>query len=226
MIACINDLVADVRHAARQMRRRQAFSALVVLALGLGIGATVALYSVVNDLLVRPLPYRGEAQIHVFWLDNDWRGEEYDFVRQRPGIFEHVAAYSTNSAPFHPSTQSTGSAQLLPFVVSTATLFDVLATPPFLGRAFGAADDRPGAAPVAVVSYDLWQHDLAADPHVIGRAVLIDGDQVHVVGVMPKGFFFPNPTTRAWLPLRLDRSSASYHNVGYLTLVGRAHAGA
>src|SRR5580693_4499261 len=90
----IADLAADVRHAARHMRRRPAFSSIVVLALGLGIGATVSLYSVVNDLLVRSLPYYEEERIHVFWMDNNWRGEEYDFVRERRGSFDDVAAFS------------------------------------------------------------------------------------------------------------------------------------
>ncbi len=212
------------------MRRRPAFSSLVVLALGLGIGATVSLYSVVNDLLVRSLPYSGEERIHVFWMDNNWRGAEYDFVRERRGLFDDVAAFSTDSAPYHPSTSASGGAELLPFAVSTASLFDVkLATSALLGRAYRADDDRcPGAAapPVAVISYDMWQWDLGADPHVVGRSVLIDGDEVRIVGVMPRGFFFPTPQVKAWLPLRLDPSAASYHDVSYLSLIARAHSGA
>jgi predicted permease len=219
-------LATDVRHAARHMRRRPAFSAIVILALGLGIGATVSLYSVVNDLLVRSLPYPEEERIHVFWMDQNWRGEEYDFVRERRGIFDDVAAFSTNSAPYHPSTSASGSAELLPFTVSTASLFDVLATPPLLGRAYSVDDDRPGAAPVAVISYDMWQRDLGADPDVVGRSVLIDGDDVRIVGVMPRGFFFPTPQIKAWLPLRLDPSSRVYHDVSYLSLIARARPGA
>jgi putative ABC transport system permease protein len=219
------DLAADVRHAARQLLRRPGFSAILIATLGLGIGATVALYSVVNDLLVRPLPYSAESRIHVFWMDYSWSGDEYDFLKDRLRTFESVAAYSTNGAPYHPSTSATGSATVLPFVVGSPSLFDVLGTRPALGRAFDAADDRPGAAPVVVISYGMWQDDLASDRNVLGHQILLDGKPVTVVGVMPKGFYFPNPQYRAWRPLQLDPSSARY-TVGFLVLMARARAGA
>ncbi len=220
------DLIGDVRHAVRQLLRRPGFAAILVTTLGLGIGATVALYSVVNDLLVRPLPYAAEDRIRVFWDDYDWRGEEYDFVRERLHAFESVAEFSTNGAPYHPTTSAAGAATVLPYVVSSPTLFDVLGTRPILGRAFDAADDRPGAAPVIVIGYGMWRDDLAGDRDVVGHQILLDGKPVTVVGVMPKGFFFPNPEYRAWRPLNLDPTSDFYHNVGYLVLVGRARAGA
>ena len=142
------DLASDVRHAARQLLRRPGFSTILVVTLGLGIGATVALYSVVNDLLVRPLPYAAENQIQVFWSDYNWRGEEYEFVRERTHTFESLAEFSTNGAPYHPSADAAGSASLLPFVISSPSLFDVLGVHPVIGRAFDDADNRPGAPPV------------------------------------------------------------------------------
>src|SRR6185437_4803438 len=164
--------------------------------------------------------------IHVFWSEYNWRGEEYDFVRERVHAFESVADFSTNGAPYHPSTSSQGPATVLPFVVSSPSLLDVLGVHQFMGRAFDASDDRPGAAPVAVISYGMWHDDLAGDPNVLGHQIVLDAAPVTVIGVMPKGFFFPNPQFRAWRPLRLDPASDFYHNVGYLVLVGRARAGA
>jgi len=219
------EFVADVQHAVRQMRRRLAFAATVVLTLGLGIGATIALLSVVNALLLRPLPYPHEERIRALWMDQDWRGEEYDFVRERAGVFESLAAFSTNSGPYHASTQATGSAELLPFVVVTSSLFDVLGTRAYLGRALEAGDDRPGAPPVIVISYGMWKQDLGGDANVVGHQVLIDGEAVTVVGVMPRDFYFPSPDYRAWRPVQLDPATAFYHNVGYLSLVGRVRAG-
>jgi putative ABC transport system permease protein len=219
------EFLADVRHAVRQMRRRPAFSAIAVLTLGLGIGATVALFSVVNGLLLRPLPYPDEDRVQVFWMDYDWRGEEYDFVRERPGVFQSIAAFSTDGAPYRVSARAPGGAELLSYVVATSTLFDVLGTRPLLGRAFTAEDDRPGAPPVLVISYGMWRQDLAGDPDVIGHQVLLNGQPATVVGVMPQGFFFPSPEIRAWRPIQLDPSSAFYRNVGYLTLVARTRAG-
>ncbi|PYP62278.1 MAG: hypothetical protein DMD26_16185, partial [Gemmatimonadetes bacterium] len=193
--------------------------------LGLGIGATVALLSVVNALLLQRLPYTDEDRVRVFWMDYDWRGEEYDFVHERPGVFESVAAFSTNGGPYHASTRATGNAELLPFVVTTSTLFDVLGTRPYLGRALQAGDDRPGAPPVIVIGYGMWKQDLGGDAAVIGHQILIDGKPVTVVGVMPKGFYFPSPNFRAWRPVQLDPATSFYHNVGYLVLVGRVRPG-
>jgi putative ABC transport system permease protein len=220
------EFLADVRHATRQMRRRPIFSGIAVLTLGLGIGATVALFSVVSGLLLRPLPYPAEERVHVFWMDYDWRGVEYDFVRERSGVFESVAAFSTNGDPYRPSTRAAGGSLMLGFVVATSTLFDVLGARPLLGRTFSAAEDRPGAAPVIVISYGMWQQDLGGDPNVIGHQILLGGRATTVVGVMPKGFYFPTPEFRAWRPLQLDPGTPFYENVGYLTLVGRARAGA
>ena len=223
-IALADEFVADVRHAVRQMRRRLGYTAIVVLTLGLGIGATVALFSVVSDLLLRPLPYAHADRIHVFWSDYDWRGEEYDFLRDRAGVFQHLAAFSTNGEPYRPNAASADGARLLPFVVATSTLFDVLGTRPLLGRPFDSTEDRPGAAPVIVISYGMWREDLGGDPHVIGRRIIVGDVPVTVVGVMPKGFYFPTPDIRAWRPLALDPKSPSYFN-GYLTLLGRTAAG-
>jgi putative ABC transport system permease protein len=216
---------ADVRYAVRQMRRRLAFTATVVLTLGLGIGATIALLSVVNALLLRPLPYANEERVRVFWMDYNWRGEEYDFVRERPGVFQSVAAFSTNGGPYHPSTNAAGNAELLGFVVTTSTLFNVLGAHAYLGRTFDAGDDRPGAPQVIVISYGMWKQDLGGTPGVIGHQILIDGKEVTIVGVMPQRFYFPNPEFRAWRPVQLDPAGSFYHNVGYLTLLGRVRPG-
>jgi len=223
-VSLADEFAADVRHAMRQMRRRAGYTAIIVLTLGLGIGATVALFSVVSDLLLRPLPYAHADRIHVFWSDYDWRGEEYDFLRDRAGVFQHLAAFSTNGEPYQPNAADPDGARLLPFVVATSTLFDALGTRPLLGRPFDATEDRPGAAPVIVISYGMWREDLGADPHVIGRRIIVGNQPVTVIGVMPKGFYFPTPDIRAWRPLALDPRSPSYFS-GYLTLLGRTGPG-
>jgi len=221
----IQEFGADVRHAVRQMRRQRTFTATVVLTLGLGIGATVALLSVANALLVRPLTYTHEDRIRVFWMDFDWRGEEYDFIRERPRVFAQLAAYSDNASPYHPSTRADAGAQFLGYVVATSSLFDVLGTRAYLGRTLEPQDDTPGAPQVIVISYGMWKQDFGADAHIIGHQILIDSKPATIVGVMPKGFYFPSPEFRAWRPLQLDPKTSFYHDVGYLTLVGRVRAG-
>ncbi|HEY4218134.1 MAG TPA: FtsX-like permease family protein [Gemmatimonadaceae bacterium] len=114
---------------------------------------------------------------------------------------------------------------MLPIVLSSPTLFDVLGVRPSLGRAFDANDNRPGAAPVVVISYGMWQQDLAGDPAIIGRRILLDAKPVTVVGVMPRDFFFPTPELRAWGPLQLDPTQSDYKSA-YLTVVGRTQPGA
>src|SRR5207237_6802151 len=142
----------------------------------------------------------------------------YDFVRERQGAFQQVAALSTNGAPYRITGNSTTGAQLLGYVVTTSTLFDVLGVRPLLGRTFSDADDRPGAAPTIVISYGMWQQDLGGDRNVIGRDIQLSGQSVTVIGVMPRDFFFPSPEFRAWRPLQLDPSTGPYHTNGSLTL--------
>jgi putative ABC transport system permease protein len=219
------ELLADARHGLRQMRRRPGFSTLVVLSLGLGIGVTVALVSIVDSLVLRPLPYAHEQQVNVFWLDYTWTAEEHDFLARRLGVFDRMAAFSTDGSTYAVSTHASGASSLLSTVVSTPSLFDVLGVRPMLGRTYEANDDRPGAPPVVVVSYGLWRQDLAGDPKVIGRQIVLDGKPVTVIGVMPDGFYFPSPEQRAWRPLQLDPTSKGYKDA-YLVLIARARANA
>jgi len=219
------ELLVDARLAFRQMRRRPGFTATMLTALGLGIGATVALVTVVNGLLLRPLPYGDEARVRVFWQDYSWTDEEYDFLRERLGAFEQLAAFSTQGATYASNRANPGAAAVLSVVVSSPSLFTTLGVRPMLGRVYDANDDRPGAAPVVVVSYGMWQQDLGGNPDVIGHQILLDGKPCTIVGVMPRGFFFPTPDLRAWRPLQLGPTSREYKS-GYLTLVGRTRPGA
>lgn len=220
-VGAVVDAGGDVRVALRQLRRRPLFTVLGVGTLALGIGATVALSSVVIGLLVRPMPVADEARVQVFWSDFNWRGVEFDFVKQRQRAFSSLAAYSNESYTLRVHDQSS----TVLATVGSAELFDVLEARPLLGRAFQAGDDRPGAAPIAVVSYGFWQQELGGDPGAVGRRIEIDGASVEVVGVMPRGFYFPSPAFRIWRPLTLDPATDSYQGNGWLVLVGRERAG-
>jgi putative ABC transport system permease protein len=211
------DLISDARHALRQMRRRPGFSALAVITLGLGIGATTALFAVVYGLLVRPLPFDAN-RVSMFWFDYSWRGSEYDHVREGSLAFEQIAAYSTLVEPYRtgPEEQS----RVLSYVPTSANLFDVLGVQPALGRGLQAGEDRPGAEPVIVISHGLWQQDLGGTPDVIGRRLVIAGKPVTIVGVMPPGFYFPTPEFRAWRPLTFDPADPGYAGSGWLALIG------
>ena len=216
------DLISDGRHALRQMRRRPGFTALAVVTLGLGIGATTALFAVVYGLLVRPLPFR-DQQLSMFWFDYSWRGSEYDHVRQGSIAFDQIAAFSTWGEPFRtgPAEQS----RMLGYIPATANLFDALGVKPALGRGFLPGEDRPGAERVIVISHGLWQQDLGGTPDVLGRQLIIGGQPVTIVGVMPPGFYFPTPEFRAWRPLNLDPADPAYAGNGWLALIGAGKPG-
>src|SRR5215510_8757179 len=214
----------EIRHALRQMRNRPGFTAMMLAALGLGIGASVALVSVVNTLVLRPLPYAGEARVHVFWMDYSWTYEEYDFLKERLGHFDDLAVFSTDGATYASSARSAEGASVLSVVVSSPTLFSVLGVRPMLGRLYDANDSRPEAAPVVVISYGMWQQDLGGDRAVIGRQILLDGKPVPVIGVMPRDFFFPVPDLRAWRPLQVNATQPQYKNA-YLTVVAHTRSG-
>jgi predicted permease len=216
-VAPLTDLSGDVRYAVRQLRKNPAFSTLAALTLALGIGGTVALFSVVNGLLIRPLPVREEARVMTLWSAYNWRGEEFDFARERVRTFESLAAWSNDG--FTLRTDDGSSLHLA--TVASAELFDVLGTPPLLGRTFRPGEDRPGAEPVIVLSHALWQQSFGSDPSVVGRRVDINGRPTTVIGVMPRDFYFPQPEMDAWMPLDLDPASSNYQNNGWLVLTGR-----
>jgi len=138
-VSALVDLGGDLRFAARQLRRRPGFTAVASLTLAVGVGGTVALTSVVYGLLLRPLPVAAEGRLVTFWSDYDWRGAEYDYLRERTRALESLAAYSDDAATF----QSESGARLMLYSVVSANLFDVLGTPPLLGRTFEEGEDRP-----------------------------------------------------------------------------------
>jgi len=219
--AFLYDLAADVRHAVRQLRRHPGYSGLGILTLALGLGATVALGSVVRTVLLRPLPVADEAAVRVFWSDYNWRGVEYDYLAERTTTFSGLAAYSSELTSLRTETGSTS----LATSVTSANLFDVLGAAPLLGRTFAAGEDRPGTEPVTVLSYGLWQEQFGSDPGIVGRRVTLDGRPVTVIGVMPRDFWFPSPEYRLWRPLNLDPATALYQGNGWLVLLGRLKAG-
>ena len=221
-IKMMRDFLSDVRHALRQFLRRPGFTVLAIVTLALGLGATVALFSVVRGLLLRPLPVTDQDQLQVFWSDWDWRGIELDFVRERMRAFSGLAGFSAEGQTYRTDG---GGSSVLTAGVTSADLFDVIGARPLLGRTFAPGEDRPGAEPVVVVSWGLWQQELGGDPNVLGRRIILAGLPTTVIGVMPRGFYFPTPEYRVWRPLLLDPASPVYRGRGWLVLLGRLKPG-
>jgi predicted permease len=209
--------IMDARYAVRRLASRPTYALLAILTLALGAGGTAAIASIVRALLVDPLPIAHEAQVGVFWFDGSWTEQEFLDLRGRFPGFRVVAAYRPDDLTLEiPGAPM----RLEPGVSASAELFDVLGAGPMLGRTFHAEDDATGAEPVAILSYSLWQQ-LGADAHIVGKPLTLGGLTRTVVGVMPRGFWFPSPTTRVWTsaPLSPQRRSGVY------TLIGRVADG-
>ena len=193
----------DFRYALRMLRRAPAFTAAAVLTLALGIGANTAVFTVLNAVLLRSLPYRDASrltwmtetssfypQIPLSYPDyHDWQTEAHSF--------EHMGAVLTGQGM---NLFAGGAAQRVKVEYPTASLFPVLDVHPMLGRGFLDDDDRQGAAPVTLLSYSLWQSQFGGDARVLGTKIILDGAPYTVVGIMPAGFrFYQAPDL--WIPL-------------------------
>src|SRR5262245_19346812 len=209
----LEQLAQDSWYAIRVLRRRPLYALLSVLTLALGIGGTAAVFGVAQGVLLSPLPYAHEREVGVFWLKTDWTHEEYLYIRGRTPGFRHVALYRQRDSILR---SGAGPARLVPAVTASSELLDVLGASPFLGRGFNKGEDVPGAERVALLSFGLWR-EFGSDPSIIGTQVMLDGTPRTVIGVMPRGFWFPDPSVRIWTPETLRPESRSWNS----TLIGR-----
>jgi predicted permease len=209
--------VADCRFAARRLRAQPGYALLAVLTLALGVGGTAATYGVARPVLFDALPYPHQREVGVFWKKTDWTEEEFLHIRGRVPGFSQVALYRQRDAILR---DDGGPARLVAGVACSAELFDVLGVGPMVGRGFRALDDVPGAEAVVVLSFGLWR-ELGGDPSVIGTAVTLDGVRRTVIGVMPKEFWFPDPSVRMWTSVPLTPNGRNWNS----TLIGRVSPG-
>jgi putative ABC transport system permease protein len=173
---------------------------VAVATLAIGIGGSAALFSVVDGVVVRPLPYEDPSRLVV--LDQWLLRAEYALLRERARSYEELATYRGGIGV---GVAGRGEPVRLTAAHASATLFDVLGVRPLMGRGFEPADERGGGEPVVVLTYGLWQEWFGGGT-VLGERLLIDGAVHTVVGVMPRGFTFPAADTRLWLPMRIDAS--------------------
>ncbi|HVF68414.1 MAG TPA: ABC transporter permease [Pyrinomonadaceae bacterium] len=181
----------DVRYGARVLAKHKGFTIVAVLTLALGIGANTAIFSVVNELLLRPLPYRDAASLVMLWevspsgnRQNNISRANFRAWREQSKSFESMAAFYDNRL----NLTGVGEPEELSVQLATPELFHVLGVEPVLGRAFTEEDGRPGTPDVAVLSYGLWQRRFGGDRGVVGKPVMLNGAPVTVVGVMPQDF--------------------------------------
>jgi predicted permease len=213
----IEGWIIDARYAARRLRRRPTYSLLAILTLALGAGGTAAVYSLAKGLLLDPLPFAREEELAVFWMSGDWTEQEFLTLRGTFPGFRQVAAYRPEDVTLQAGD---GPSRFVPGFATSAELFEVLGIAPVIGRGFQGGDDVPGAEAIAVISHGLWQ-ELGGERSIVGQRLMLDGTPRTVVGVMPRGFWFPDPSVRVWTPVPLDARRRS----GNYTFIGRVAPG-
>jgi putative ABC transport system permease protein len=209
----VETTMQDLKYAVRTLRKNLAFSAVAVLTLALGIGATTSMFSVLHAVLIRPLPYtQPDRLVEIFetnplkrWSRNVVSAANYADWRRMNTVFTDVAATSGSGdkgeGEFDVFLTDAGEPQRLKALQTTGNLFQVLGTGPMLGRTFTDEETFDGHQRVVILSYPLWRSLFAADPNVIGRMVTLSGRAYTVVGVMPPSFFYPSHDIQLWVPV-------------------------
>ncbi|HXI91461.1 MAG TPA: ABC transporter permease [Blastocatellia bacterium] len=221
-------LLADIRYASRMLIKRPVFTAVAVITLALGIGANTAIFSVVNAVLLNPLPYANPSELTLIWLQhpptnqfqqpvsfpdfNDWQAQSQSF--------ERIVATRTVSVNFTDGNEP----ERVNGARVSAGFLSMLRVKPVAGRDFLESEAQPGGAPVALIGYKLWQERYGGDASLIGRAVSIDTTSYTIVGVLPRSFYYPTPDTQVYIPL-IQGKNETARGSRFLRLTGRLKPG-
>lgn len=227
----MSTFVHDLRYAARTLARTRGFAAVVILTLGLGIGANTAFFSIMNAVLIRPLGYADPDRLVALHEANPPAGiERMPFsapdlldLKEQQQSFSGVAAYRT--VPLEISDH--GEAERVDAARVSANAFDVLGVAPRMGRAFSPSEDRPGAD-VTILSWGLWQRRYGADPAIVGKTIQLDRQPHTVIGVMPSTFHFPKrgQPAQLWVPIGFtDQERAARGDMHINAVIGRLKDG-
>jgi len=207
----------DLRYAVRGLLRNRSFTAIAVITLALGIGATTAVFTLVDGVLIRPLPF--PASDRLLAIQHQGRdGQDLLPISEGLYLVYRDQAPSLSSIAMYRQTVvnlvGDGEPERLPAQVVTPSFFKVLGVEPELGRTFTEEEGAPDGEQVVVLSDGLWRRDFGADPSVVGRTLDMNGSSVRVVGIMPPDFGHPNRDAQAWLPYVVDPAQASYGGFG------------
>jgi putative ABC transport system permease protein len=195
----------DIRYGLRVLRRRPGFALLTVLTMTLGIAAVTTLFAVAYGVLLKPLPWPDANRLVIVTETHENAKRQFPLLtnasylswQASASTIEGLAAYGNSTVTI---ANPDGSAERVQAISATASLFTVLGARPALGSAFTADQERPGSNQVVVISYGLWQRVFGGRQDVVGRTAMLSGESHTIVGVMPKGFAFPDPTVQLWTP--------------------------
>lgn len=223
----MDSILKDIRYGARGLLKHPGFTAIVVITLALGIGASTAIFSVVDNVLLRRLPYRNAARV-VAIQEVDREGNRSQVTsanfldwRAQNTVFEHLAAIRRTTSNLALSDH----AERIDLAQTNANFFDVLGVTPQYGRLFIPQDEQAGHAPVVIVSDTLWQRRFGSDPSLVGKPITLDGKDYTVIGIAPAGFQYPDKT-EVWVPplrlvpeLSLNQDVTQTRGMGYLAAI-------
>ncbi|HEU0176543.1 MAG TPA: ABC transporter permease, partial [Blastocatellia bacterium] len=218
----------DLRYGARMLLKKPGFTLIAVITLALGIGANAAIFSVVDAVLLRPLPYpHAERMVYVLEgrlsepkAEDSYSPQNFTEMRSRNQSFDSYSALSYVSFTLTGDQQP----EALNGLLATADFGRVIGTAPALGRFFTADEDTPGKDHVALIGDGLWKRRFGADPQIVGRSVQLNGEPFTIIGVMPPNFYFPSPSIEVWAPLALDSEKYDRRH-GFLQGVARLKPG-
>jgi len=232
----LETLRQDARFGFRMLRKAPGFTAVAILTLALGTGATTAIFSVVYAALLRPLPYTqpdrlitiGEVRPHLemgtqletrFW--NASYPDYLDWTRQSR-MFQSLAGFQGDAF----TVRGAGEPNLLLAGMATTNFFSTLGVKPFLGRDFVAGEDIAKGPTVAILTYGYWNSQFGGDPNVVGRAIQLDSNSVRIIGVLPREYeFAPGGAAEIWVPLHLGPDLATRRNLRWMPVIGRLAPG-
>lgn len=200
----MNNFLQNLRYGMRLLRKNPSVTVIAVLALGLGIGANTAIFSVTYNVLLRPLPYPDPDRLMIVWLTNPRQAIEEDITsypnfldwRNQTQTFERLVGYDENSA----TLTNAGDPEQLRGTAVTAGFFEMMGVAPEHGRTFEPAENQPGREQVVMLSGGLWRRRFGADPTLVGKSITLNGTSHEVVGILPAWFQFPKET-EVWTPL-------------------------
>jgi putative ABC transport system permease protein len=220
-------LLQDLRHAVRSLWKSPGFAIVATVTLAIGIGANTAIFSIIETVLLRPLPYRNPEQLLRLYETESAPGQYPfagpDFIdwKTQNGTFQDMALFSW---PQDMNLSGKGQPEHVVALPTEANFFSLLGVTPLLGRTFAPGEDQPGKDQVAVLSYGLWKSHFAGDPQAVGQALSLNSKKYTVIGVAPASFRYPSQT-QLWVPLDMDSKTLGQRGSHWAQAIGRARPG-
>jgi putative ABC transport system permease protein len=238
IIGWLDEVARDFRHALRMLLRNPGFTVVAVLTLALGIGANTAIFSIINSVLLHPLPYHDPDNLVMVWESNSQHPKLHNTVSP-PNFLDWQSrntVFSTMAFVFDERDNLTGNGEPQEVVVQdvSANFFSLLGVDPIIGPGFTPENGQPGHANVVILSYGLWKEPFASDPAIVGKSILLNGHPQTVVGVAPQNFQWfikdgslTGAKPQMWSPFVFPQSFHDHKQIGrFITVVARLHPGA